>query len=143
MDIETFGVTVEMMVSRVQGLSIDPTSTPSPETVEDIILSAAAEVVAVAKSVGIQNWDPTDETYRILQNMVLYLSAAEVIASRDRGEDRASYYRSRYKDMMKTLEASPQRVQPGGQTTQRNKGVISTPDTRYVDRLGLGRRLLY
>lgn len=143
MAIDTFNVTFETIQQNVQGLSIDPKSTPNPTTVEEMILSASAEVNAVASAKGVANWAENDATYLILRKMVIFLTASEIIAARDRGEDRATFYRTRYKDMMATLQTKPQEVQPGGETTQRGKGLVVDRELIHVDKLGLARRVLY
>lgn len=140
---ETFGVTLAMITGTVSNLALDPNSLPSPTYVDEVIDRAAAAVVSEAKVKGITSWEVDDLTYRNLQSMVLFGAIAEILASKDRGMERANYYQTRYNQLRAQLREAPSSIGPDSATNKRNAVAVYNRELSGIDRLGLARRLMY
>lgn len=141
---ETFGVDLGLIKRTVQGVSLDPAQFP-PEAATEIIERNASMVVNEAAAVGIVSWEGDTALYAILQGMTLYACIAEIIASKNRGVEYATFYQKRYDALLGTLRARPQSVAPGAGTNKLGSGVVAVTASsfRNVDRLGLLRRIMY
>lgn len=139
---ETFGVDATYITNRVANLSLDPNSQPYV-AVDEIIESKAAQVLGEARVHGITTWEVGDITYKNLQTMVFCAAACEILASKDRGMDRVTYYQRQYDQIRAQLKANPSSVAPGSATDKRGVRVVADPELANIDRLGLARRLIY
>jgi hypothetical protein len=142
---ETFGVTGTMIQNTVANLSLDPNSPPYV-SVDEIIERNAAMVLGEARAHGITSWsdtDPSDLTYRNLQTMTLFASIAEILASKDRGMDRANYYTTKYNQLRAQLKANPLSIGPSNGTDRRGARIVADRAASNIDRLGIARRLMY
>lgn len=144
MPIDTFGITPVILKNRCANLEISDRTSPTLTAVNTIIEEAASEVLGEAARVGIASWVNDDSTYRILAQMTLYRSLAEVMAGRDRGAEQVTYFERSYDRQVLRLRSIPLALQPEGATTKRGKTVIfgdqALPGS---DRLGLLRRIAY
>jgi hypothetical protein len=140
--IQTYGITIATITQRAT-VTINANTRPSATAVEDMITIHAARVNSIARAVGVTATDPTDETYQILRNMIIYGVLAEVFALQDRGAENSTFFRSRVRELEEQLRADPQTVaQPDGPNRSRVFSSALGGEPGELQRIRTGARSL-
>lgn len=109
----TYGVTPAVISARVQGLTINASTTPNTDTVTDMITESAEHLAAELVNIG---FDPTglpstQTPYHTLRAALIYRVAYLILVGRDRAQDGiAQSYKVAHDETMQTIRVRPARV---------------------------------
>lgn len=110
-DLSTYGVTVEDVVSRFSNLSVTDSSSPSRADVERMITRRAHMLSAELSAMGVVLPEDLDAPHLAFCQQIVETGAAILLArARGRGSDAMTEaYAAELTEMMQTLRRSPRR----------------------------------